>query len=202
MKRIAIIGTGNMASALGRRMAESGFDIVFGSRDPNKSAALAADIGQGARGTSIAEAGEAGDAVLFTVPHESFAEVAQTSGPLSGKLVIEVTNTFGPGFEGLTVDPGTSATEILQRLLPEANVVKAFNTLFAAGIADGRYFEPKPYPAYFAGDDGAACEQFAAIARAIGLEPAYVGSLSAARFLEGFAVLIVALGYVPVRPEA
>ncbi len=200
MTTIAIIGTGGMASALGQRLADVGFPLVFGSRSPDKARALAARIGHDARAASPAEAAAAGNVVIFAVPHDALAQAVASTGPIADKLVIDITNAFTPDLKHLTVPAGTSVAQTLQRMLPDAHVIKAFNTLFAHKIADGSYFSPVAHPAYFAGDDEDACRQFAGIAEAMGLRPARAGGLEHAPYLEGFAVLIVQLGFVPLHP--
>ena len=191
---IAFIGTGRVASTLGKFWAEHGHTIILGSRNPgdDKVKALAASIGHGTVALSQKDAAAKGRIVVVAVPGTAAKDAAASLGDLSGKLVIDVTNFIKR--ENNTIAPvdGPSIAEQIQALAPGAKVVKAFNTLTVAVMADpklggGHVAIP------IAGDDKDAKARVAKLAEAAGLEPLDVGPLVAARYVEAMERL--SLGY-------
>ena len=89
----------------------------------------------------------------------------------------------------------TGGAEELQRKVPEARVVKAFNTVFAQHMDSGRLGD-KPLTAFVAGDDAGAKKSVLELARAIGFDAVDAGPLKNARLLEPLALLNIQLGYV------
>ncbi|MDD1744023.1 MAG: hypothetical protein LUO85_05285, partial [Methanomassiliicoccales archaeon] len=87
-----------------------------------------------------------------------------------------------------------SAAEEVQKLLPKAKIVKAFNYVFAKNMETGM-FGKEPLTAFVAGDDLDAKKKVMQLAKQIGFEPVDAGSLAASRYLEAMAILIINLGY-------
>jgi predicted dinucleotide-binding enzyme len=132
--------------------------------------------------------------IILAVPFSAVRETARIIGAAAdGKVLIDVTNAIGP--EGrLAIGFSTSGGEELQKLLPEAHVVKAFNTVFAQNQRTGR-IRGIQLTAFIAGDDAAAKNTVGTLARDIGFDPVDVGGLSEARYLEPMAMLLIKLGY-------
>jgi NADPH-dependent F420 reductase len=189
---IAMIGTGNVGAALGRRFAEQGHTVVYGSRDPSAAdvAALVRDTGHGAVALPPAQAAARGRIVVLAVPWTAAEDVARGLGDLSGKIIVDPTNPrvmAADGFADYPPLPDSNA-ERLARLAPGAQVVKAFSTLGAETMLDPRLAEG-PVTIPVVGDDRAAKETVAALAREIGLEAVDVGPLRHARIIEGLHYL-------------
>lgn len=198
---IAIIGTGNVGSTLGKIWAEAGHRIVYGSRTPNASRVrnLVNATGHGATATSQAAAAAQGEIILIPVPPTAIPEVIASLGDLSGKIVIDPTNYWS--FEGSYPisprDPRESLAEEVQALAPGAIVVKAFNTLNYTIMEDpSRAGGPVTVP--IAGNDTAAKARVARLVEDVGLEPLDVGPLQAAEYLE--EMLRLALGFRQLNP--
>jgi hypothetical protein len=190
--KIAIIGAGNVGRALATSMSRAGHDVVISARDEENAAAVAAATGSRAATSSADAAGQA-DVVVLAIPFASAREVAgEISGAVVGKPVVDVTNRMSFGPDGAETDTSSSNAEEIADLLPGANVVKAFNTLFASNqsdpIADGVRLD-----GYVAGDDGAAKARVLELVGTIGLNPVDVGPLVRARQLEGLAFLNITL---------
>ncbi|MBT4738992.1 MAG: NAD(P)-binding domain-containing protein, partial [Rhodospirillaceae bacterium] len=130
---IAVIGTGMMGSSMGVRLAEQGHTVVYGSRSPNSERiqALLKRTGPEATAVSQPDAAEQAEIVVLAVPR-AVAEkvVAQLKPSLSGKLVLDLGNSVKGGDDGLPqyID-GPSLGEKVQDMIPDARVVKAFNTV-------------------------------------------------------------------------
>jgi predicted dinucleotide-binding enzyme len=135
MTTIGFIGAGNIGGQLARKAIENGYDVVISnSRGPETLSALIDELGPRARAATPAEAGEAGDIVVVTVPFKNFTAVPVE--PLAGKIVIDTNNYY---FERdghfPELDNGTATVSgMLQAHLPRSRVVKGFNHITAADI--------------------------------------------------------------------
>lgn len=188
---IALIGTGNVGAALGQRFAAEGHSVIYGSRNPGDAdvAALVARTGRGASAATPAAAAERASIVVLAVPWAAAEDVVRGLGPLAGKIVIDPTNPrrmAADGFADYPIDD--SIAERIARLAPGAHVVKAFNTLGAETMLDPSLAQ-SPVTLPLVGDDRAAKERVAALARSIGLEAVDVGPLRHARIVEGLHYL-------------
>ncbi|MEC5184272.1 putative dinucleotide-binding enzyme [Cryobacterium sp. MP_3.1] len=140
MTTLGIIGAGHIGSQLARLGVANGYDVVVSnSRGPATLEGLVAELGPRARAALPAEAAAAGDLVIVTIPLHAIDTLPLPE--LAGKLVID-TNNYYPQRDGniVALDEETSTTaELLQDLLPDARVVKAFNHIYAADLTtDGQ----------------------------------------------------------------
>ncbi len=189
--RIAIIGVGNVGSALSAAAVKAGHTVTLASARPEHAAEVASATG--AQAASSAAAAVAGaELVVLAVPAGVAREVAAgLAGSLSGVPVIDASNPLNASFDDLDID-GVSFAHGLQDALPGAPVVKALNTILA-----GRFAAPqengRPLDAYIAGDDAAAKDVVAQFTASLGLRPVDVGGLRQARSLEEMALINVTL---------
>jgi len=189
---IAIIGAGNVGAALATAAHRAGHTVIIASRDPEDSGKVAASTGATVA-ASNAEAATAGAVVILAVPASSFADLAAEIGDaVTGKPVVDVSNRMAFGANGPDIDTSSSNAEDLAALLPEAHVVKAFNTLFATNQADP-IVEGVQLDGYVAGDDPEAKAVVLELVRSFGLDPIDVGSLARSRQLEALAFLNITL---------
>ena len=189
---VAIIGAGNVGRALAASFTRSGHTVTFSSRDPEHAAAAAAATGAGFAKTS-AEAASAAQVVVLAIPFASAEDVvAEIRDAVTGKPVVDVTNRMSFGPNGPTIDNGDSNADRLAAWLPNAHVIKAFNTLFASHqadpIADGTQLD-----GFVAADDSAAKATILELVRSMGLNAVDVGPLCRAQQLEQLAFLNIAL---------
>ena len=189
---IAIIGAGNVGTALATAFRRAGHTVVIASRDPEDAGAVAAATGA-IVASSNADAARAGEVVILAVPFDSATQVAaEIADAVAGKPVVDVTNRISFGATGPEIDTTSSNGEAIGELLSGARVVKAFNTLFAShqsdAIASGVQLD-----GFVAGDDPEAKAKVLELIGSIGLNPVDVGPLSRSRQLEGLAFLNMAL---------
>jgi len=187
MTTISIIGSGNMATAIGTRAAKHGHTIELMSRNTAKAQALAEKIGNGATvGTFGAR--PAGDIVILAVPYAGAVEAVTHYGDaLAGKILIDITNPFNADGNGLVTTAGNSMTQQIAAAVPEsAHVVKAFNTIFGGVIA-----EDKPMDAFLAGDGADAKARVAAFLETLDMRPLDAGGLDMTHALEWAGILLV-----------
>ncbi len=189
---IAIIGAGNVGTALATSFTRAGHQVILASRDPEDAARAAAASGASIAPDNIAAAAEA-DVIVPAVYFPSLPEIAaEIATAAAGKPIIDVSNRISFGATGPEIDTTSSNAEALAELLPQSSIVKAFNTLFASNqvdpIADGVQLD-----GFVAGDDAEAKAVVLELVRSIGLRPVDVGPLVRARQLEGLAFLNMAL---------
>jgi len=192
---ITIIGAGNMAKGLAGLFAAAGYDVVLGVRDVAKGKEIAAKLGDKVSAYEITSAVAKSDIVVLAVPYAAASGVIAAAGSLAGKVLVDITNPLTPDYAGLTIGHETSAAEEIQKLAPEARVVKAFNTLFAQVLQGGGKVAGVGATVFIAGDDEAANDDVAEIVAKAGLKPLKTGGLSLARYIEPAGGLNVALGY-------
>jgi predicted dinucleotide-binding enzyme len=142
--------------------------------------------------TSNREAVEGAELVVLAVPYPAVADIASEVGDaLSGKVIVDSTNPLNETYTDLATS-GHSAAEELANQVPEAAVVKAFNTIFAS-----RHARPtednSPLDAFIAGDDEAAKAKVGELASSLGYRVIDPGSLRMARTLEEMAFLNISL---------
>ena len=174
MTSVSIIGTGNMGQAIAGIISKGGNDVQT--------------IGHADTGTAVS-----GDIVVLAVPHAAVADiVAQRGDQLSGKVVVDITNPVNFQTFQLSPPADSSAAAELASALPQAKVLKAFNTNFGPTLAAGTVGE-QPTTVLIAGDDADAKAQLAEVVTGAGLKTADVGPLARARELEAFAFLQIGL---------
>ena len=187
---IAIIGTGNVAEALGPAFAAQGHRIVYGSRNPgsSKTQRLVGDTGEDASATSPEAAVKEADIVVLAVPGMMVADITRELGDLSNKIIIDPTNPLKRKLMTFQHGVDTSNTEIIQEIAPDADVVKAFNTLNWKTMVDPAS-AGGPVSIPLAGESRRAKRTVAKLVEGMGLEPIDVGGVENARWLEGMLIL-------------
>ena len=137
MTTVSIFGTGNMGTAIGDLFAAGGADVQHVSRDGNEPVT--------------------GEVVVLAVPWEALdGIVARYRDQLAGRVVVDITNPLDfDTFASLKVPTGSSAAAELQTALPDARVLKAFNTNFAATLG-AKQVGPNTVTVLVAGGDADA----------------------------------------------
>jgi 8-hydroxy-5-deazaflavin:NADPH oxidoreductase len=181
MSTIGLIGSGLIGGTVARLAVQAGHDVVLSNRrGPDTLADLVAELGPHARAATPAEAAEAGDIVVVTVPLKAYRQVPVE--PLRGKVVIDTNNYYPQRDDQIPEldDESTTVSELLQAHLPESHVVKAFNNISfvhlgelarPSGDADRSVLA-------IAGDDAAAKETATAFLDSIGYDAVDAGALS------------------------
>ncbi|MFE3838799.1 NADPH-dependent F420 reductase [Pseudogemmobacter sonorensis] len=162
---IVILGKGNMGTPLAALAEKAGHGVeAYGSEGAPLEALRQADI------------------VVIATKYEQALKLAETPGTaeaLVGKIVIDITNPLASDFMSLTVGHTSSAVEEIARRMPNARIVKAFNTVFASVIALRAEGRAVASTVFVTGNDAAAIETVAALVREPGFEavPARVSDL-------------------------
>jgi 8-hydroxy-5-deazaflavin:NADPH oxidoreductase len=189
MSNISIIGTGNMARAIGALAVAGGNTVEVIGRDHAKAADLAKALG-GSATTGEFGAAPAGDIVIVSVLYANVVPVvAQYGDALAGKVIVDISNPFNATADGLAIPEDTSVAQEVAKAAPaSAGVVKAFNTIFGVVLAQGR-----PLDVFMAGDDARAKAAVAEFIESLGLRPLDVGGLNMAHWLEATGLVVMGL---------
>lgn len=181
MATIGIIGSGNIGSNVAKAAIAAGYDVVISnSRGPESLTHLINELGEDARAGTTEEAADAGDLVLVAIPLGKVGELPVDA--LAGKVVMDANNYY-PQRDGripeLDNDEATTS-ELVQRVLPNSQVVKAFNHINAKDIpADGTAAGTLDRRALgIAGDDHAAKALVVSFLDALGYDSVDMGPLS------------------------
>jgi 8-hydroxy-5-deazaflavin:NADPH oxidoreductase len=189
--RVAIIGVGNVGSALARGCVAAGHSVVVTSKDPGHAAQVAAEVGAEPAPSNV-EVVAGADLLVLAVPSTAVAGIAdEIAEHVAGLTVVDTTNPMSPDPSEILSATG-SAAEGVQLLLPEAAVVKAFNTILANRLTDP-VVDGIPLDGLYAGTDAAAKARVAELVGDLGFRPLDAGDLPMARVLELMAFLNISL---------
>src|SRR5438876_4294178 len=185
----AIIGTGNIGGTLARHLVHGGEPVLLAAKDEANAAALAQELGELARATSVEEAITDADAVVFSVWLDTIKELAAKDADLlECKLVVDPSNPIGVDENGQmtrTLPDDQSAGSVVAAMLPTgAHYVKAFGTLGADSLASAANREPRRAVLFYAADDDAATTTIERLISAAGFDPLKVGGVANAGRLE------------------
>lgn len=188
---IAIIGAGNVGSALAGAAVRAGHEVTVtaASAEHARSAAQQTGARYADSNTSAADSAEV---IILAVPYDAVSGIlAQLGDVAAGKVLIDVTNRFNPSDPGAVVD-GSSNAETIQAQARTVRVVKAFNTVFAA-LQANPVVDGIPLDGFVAGDDTDAKEKVLELVHTLGFRPIDVGPLSMSRALEAMGWLNIYL---------
>ena len=191
--RVGVIGSAQVGQVLAAGFKKHGYDVMIGSRDPNKVGAWAA--ANGVATGDFAETAKFGDIVVLAVGGNVAAEALALAGVgnLSGKTVIDATNPIGggPPVNGVIhffTGPNDSLMERLQTQVPMAHFVKAFSCVGNAWMINPEFPGGKP-TMFICGNNDDAKAQVTTILDQFGWETEDMGAVEAARAIEPLCML-------------
>jgi 8-hydroxy-5-deazaflavin:NADPH oxidoreductase len=164
--QIAILGTGQVGSAVGRLWHAAGHDVTFSARDAARPQALAAELGERAHAAPVSDAVTGAETVLLAVPGPALTDVLRTAGQLDGHVMIDAANSFGQ--QQVTL-------RSLADAFPRARWARAFNSLSASIMADDNHRKP-PWVMFLSGDEKAK-PVVAQLIRDAGFDPFDLGGI-------------------------
>lgn len=187
----AIIGVGNIGSALAANLVRGGEDVVLASRSLKHAQAVADNVG--ARAATVDDAIATANILIFATWFDVTKELlARYDGALSGKIVVDPSNPVAPdGHGGFTkvIPEGQSAGQILAALVPsDARFVKALGTQSAQTLASSSGLQP-PTAQFYATDDEAAGASVADLISTGGYTPVLIGGIDQSIRIEAFGDL-------------
>ncbi len=187
--KIGIIGHGMVGKALAAGLVKGGHEVMVGTRDLKGKEG---DVPEGAKLGTFAQAARFGEALFFAVKGDATDEVFDMAGKenFSGKIVVDVTNRIGMSKDKtpcLVVAYPESGRLIVQRRLPKARIVKAFNMVPSSYMANARLREGQP-DLFIAGDDKSAKEWVGKLAEGRGWRVSDYRGIENSYLLEAIAM--------------
>lgn len=200
--KVAVLGTGDVGKRLAGGFASRGHEVVVGTRNPSNAELQkwASSVSGKVRVASLAEAAQQGEVVVLAVQGAAALDAVEGAGKahLSGKLLIDVTNPldFSKGMPpGLFVGLSDSLGERIQHAVPDAKVVKAFNTVGNGQMIDPHVKGQGRLEMLIAGNDAGAKQRVTEIVKSFGWSGTLdAGGIDGARWLEAMVPLWVRLG--------
>lgn len=176
--RIAMIGDGNVGTALTQGLTRAGHEVQAVGKEPER----------------VKEVARWGEVIVLAVPFSERENALREMGDaVNGKVLVDVTNTLTENNE-FGGDVKRSGAEEVQTKARDAKVVKAFNTVFAQHMATGQ-LSGESLTLFVAGDDAKAKQTVLQMGRDVGFDPVDAGPLKNARWLETLGFLNITLGY-------
>jgi predicted dinucleotide-binding enzyme len=187
LPRIAVLGAGHVGPIIARLAVEAGYQVaIAGSGDPAQIELIVQVLAPGAEPRWAADAVREADIVVSAIPLHAFPKLDPSL--LAGKLVVDVMNYWAPtdGVQETFEDHRSSSSEIVQRRLVNATVVKTLNHLGYHQIEEERRpaGSPDRRALGVAGDDPRAVDAVAEFVERIGYDAIRLDRLSAGRLLE------------------
>ena len=171
----AIIGFGKIGHALANAFARSGIEVsIATTRDPASFASDAAAIGSTVIPKNLAEAVKA-DILFLAVRFESHQEVAKALPHWQGKIIVDMTNAYGVPPEALEGQP---SSRFIAQGFRGGRLVKGFNHLVAATLAQDPAVHGGRRVVFLASDDDSAAAEISVLAEKLGFAPIKLGGLS------------------------
>jgi predicted dinucleotide-binding enzyme len=191
--KIAIIGTGNVGTALGSNWKKSKHEIIYGSRSPQDEKHI--ELEKFAQVLTLSQAAMLGDVIVLATPWQSTEEAINEMGStLDAKIVIDATNPLKPDLSGLLLYGDNSGGEQVAKWASKAKVVKALNSAFAKVMEHPEINGVKSMM-LIAGDDVPALNTVAELVDDLGFQSQKMNGISNSRLLEMVGLTLITLGY-------
>lgn len=183
---VCIFGTGDYGRSLGLKMLQSGFSVIYGSRNPSSASLLP----KGVEVLSHSEAASKSHIIFVAVQRDHYSFVTKLSRVLEGKILVDVSNNLK-----INQYPESNA-EYLAQLVPSAKVVKAFNTVSAWALQSGTLDASRQV--FVCSNDSKAKHAVMDIVRTLGLTPHDQGSLLASKEVENYPLQLFPMWRLPL----
>jgi hypothetical protein len=191
--KVAIIGTGNIGSAVATNLVKGGRSVIVANHNPEKAKALAQQLGNNVQALDISAALTEADIIVLAIYFNPIQEfLKQYASELQGKIVVDPSNPIAPaeggGFKKI-IGETESAGQILSTQLPKgAKLVKALGTLGAATLGSAAHQTPANV-LFYATDDTSINTEIEQLIRDNGFEPVRIGGLEQSIRIEVFGDL-------------
>jgi predicted dinucleotide-binding enzyme len=181
--KIGIVGTGNIGGALARHWSAAGHKVMIASRHPEKLQALAKELGPNVTVGTPRDAAAFGEVILLAVPYNATPQIGrELAAELKGKIVIDAGNPYPERDGEMAVRDRARGTGVaVKEYLPGVRLVRAFNAIYAAPLANEAFRKPERLGIPLAADDAEASRVAQQLIADAGFDPVVVGDLSRAR---------------------
>jgi hypothetical protein len=178
--KIGIIGTGKIGSALARHWVAAGHEVFVSSRHPEELAGLVAELGPRAHAGTPREAAAFGSVILVSIPYGAMPQIGtDLRAELAGKVILDTSNPVERRDGAMALDAVQKGAGVATaELLHNKRVVRAFNCIPAATLANEGNRQPERIAIPIGGDDAQALQIAERLVRDAGFDPVRVGSLA------------------------
>lgn len=193
MKKIAVLGTGMVGNVIGSKLIQLGYSVMMGSRTANNEKALAWAAANGANASAgtFADAAKFGELVFNCTKGEAAPDILKSAGVenFNGKTIIDISNPldFSKGMPPSLIPAWTNTNSLgeeIQKLLPQANVVKTLNIVNCEVMVDAKRSGGDP-TMFMSGNNAAAKDEVKGILQQFGWSDIIdLGDISTARGTE------------------
>lgn len=199
---VGVLGSGEVGQALGAGFAKHGYQVMIGTRNPDKPEVRGwVRKTSGVRCGTFTETAQFGELIVLATLGRIADKVLELAGlaNLAGKTIIDTTNPLADespvnGVLKYTTGPNESLGERLQSKVPDAHVVKAFNSVGNPLMVNPSFAQGTP-TMFFCGNNDHAKEHVAAVIRQFGWEPLDCGGIAASRAIEPLCMLWCIRGF-------
>ncbi|MDQ2680772.1 MAG: NADPH-dependent F420 reductase [Candidatus Eremiobacteraeota bacterium] len=172
---IGIIGSGHVGSSVGKLLAAKGHRIYYSfSHDSEKLEQLARESGNESKAEAPYDAVLCSEVVVLSTPWTQVDAALGQAGEIAHKIVIDTTNPYNPDFTVQTFDETDSSSEHIAKKMPQATIIKAFNTLPAETLVEK---SGRGLALFYCGDDSVAKSTVAQLIEDCGFVPVDTGTL-------------------------
>jgi predicted dinucleotide-binding enzyme len=200
--KIGILGSGDVGKALASGFIKHGYEVMIGTRSPQKLSEWKDKAGKSGRVGSFAEAAAFGEIIVLAAKGVAAKNILTMAGAanLKGKTIIDATNPIAeaPPENGVLkffTSLDNSLMEQLQAAFPDARFVKAFNSVGNAFMVNPDFGGIKP-TMFICGNDANAKKEVSKIIDLFGFEVEDMGSVEAARAIEPLCILWCIPGFL------
>jgi predicted dinucleotide-binding enzyme len=181
--KIGIIGTGRIGGALARHWVAAGHEVLVSSRHPEELKGLVDELGARAHAGTPKEAAAFGQVVVVSIPYAAMPQIgADLSAELAGKVIIDTSNPSERRDGAMALDAQKKGAGVATaEFLHNKRVVRAFNCIPAASLANDGNRQPERLAIPIGGDDAKAIAIVERLVRDAGFDPVVVGSLAQTR---------------------
>jgi predicted dinucleotide-binding enzyme len=181
--KIGIIGTGRIGGALARHWVKAGHEVFVSSRHPEELQALVAELGPHAHAGTPREAAAFGTVILVSIPYGAMPQIGEDlRAELAGKVILDTSNPNERRDGEMALDAKKKGAGIATaEFLHNKRIVRAFNCLPAATLANDGNRQPERIAIPIGGDDAKALDIAQQLVRDAGFDPVVVGSLARTR---------------------
>jgi 8-hydroxy-5-deazaflavin:NADPH oxidoreductase len=192
---IGILGTGRMAVRLAKLFADSGNQVILGSRTPERAAHITRGLGvAGIKAGTYEQAADAPVVLPAMFLRDGMLDTIEALRPrFDGKLWVDITNPFNDRYDDFILPWDTSGAEEIQKRFPRARFVGAFKNVWWE-VFDQPKFDGQLSDVYVVGDDSTAKKEFLQLVRGSSFRYVDAGKLANARFVERMTLLAAELG--------
>ena len=202
MKKVGIIGSGQVGQVLADGFLKHGYSVKIGSRDVSKLSDWKAKAGGNGSIGTFSDAARFGEIVVLAVAGNGAEEAVRQAGPenLRNKTVIDVTNPISKeapvnGVLKFFTSLDESLMEKLQLLVPDAHFVKAFSSVGNALMVNPN-LPGGPPSMFICGNNDEAKKEVGAVLKQFGWETEDSGKVEAARAIEPLCILWCIPGFL------